>query len=363
MASFDTDLSACEYVIAERRACALFNTPSARFGMTWSPYGTYSKSQVDMRRKTEILAYANSASSSKTNNWTKNQKWSALINRSNTRYRMANCPGNKVDENQTAPTWTTACDVPGPPMVLQYDPIVPLYNYLGTLQQRTYSVLPEDNTPYKLYYRNEWTTTTTSGTTVNTTSTTMATLGAIVFTRYAAYDNFYRIPATQIPIGIKITYQWKQPLALASASATTPTVVTLPFSLTTITTTLWNLKSVRDMPSPLSMALSNVRIVQHGSTPATTSTTTASTTITAQCFLGMLYLPDMVMESAPNIMYEYLAQITTAQFIDVATYFSTFEYQWLPNYTPTTEFYSPYVTAVPSPVYSAPSFQLYDVAI
>jgi hypothetical protein len=60
---------------------------------------------------------------SKTNNATKSQKWSFLAGQTS---RTTVCK-----DNPYGPTLTTQCDVPGPPMVLFYDPTVPLYNYIN----------------------------------------------------------------------------------------------------------------------------------------------------------------------------------------------------------------------------------------
>jgi hypothetical protein len=87
----------------------------------------FTKQQLDMRRKVEILRYQNNQMNSKTNNTTKNQNWSFLAGQTS---RTKVCRDNPYGE-----TLTTQCDVPGPPMVLFYDPTVPLYNYISNRDQ------------------------------------------------------------------------------------------------------------------------------------------------------------------------------------------------------------------------------------
>jgi hypothetical protein len=87
----------------------------------------FTKEQLDMRRKVEILRYQNNQMNSKTNNTTKNQNWSFLAGQTS---HTKICKDNPYGD-----TLTTQCDVPGPPMVLFYDPTVPLYNYISNRDQ------------------------------------------------------------------------------------------------------------------------------------------------------------------------------------------------------------------------------------
>lgn len=68
-------------ICQQRRKNMLYNTPPVRF-TPLNPYGqtpSFSKFQLDMRRKAEILQYSASASSTKTNNLTQKQKWAQII--------------------------------------------------------------------------------------------------------------------------------------------------------------------------------------------------------------------------------------------------------------------------------------------
>ena len=59
------------------------------------------------------------------------------------------------DENQVVPTWSTAADVPGSPVLLNMDPKVPLYNYISSRSADYNEVTTFDTAVFKLYTRNE----------------------------------------------------------------------------------------------------------------------------------------------------------------------------------------------------------------
>jgi hypothetical protein len=94
--------------------------PPIRFEGVKNPYlnTTYTQSQLDMRRKAEILQY--NKNSTQTNKLTKSQTFSKAIGRTVT----ATCPNDLY-----IPSLSSSSDVPGPVITLVYDPTVPLYNY------------------------------------------------------------------------------------------------------------------------------------------------------------------------------------------------------------------------------------------
>lgn len=116
-------------------------TPSARYTPV-SPYPNYTKAQLDMRRKVEILQYKKNTT--QLYQTTKSQKWSQLANANSNRYIICN-------KNPYVPSPSSACDVPGPLVYLSYDPSVPLYNY-ATNQNAygTYYTNPEIDWEFKL---------------------------------------------------------------------------------------------------------------------------------------------------------------------------------------------------------------------
>lgn len=115
----------------DRNIVALNNIPPTRI-TTLSPYPTYSRAQLDMRRKIEILKYQNVTTNTKTNNFSKKQQWSMLVNGVTKNASQATISGNAVSQcllDDLIPTLSSSCDVPGSSIVLQYDPSIPLYNY------------------------------------------------------------------------------------------------------------------------------------------------------------------------------------------------------------------------------------------
>jgi hypothetical protein len=116
-----------------RTNIALNNVPPTRINIV-SPYPSFTRPQLDMRRKVEILKYSNNNSSSKTNNFSKKQQWSMLVNgiTKNSSQAIVSSELPEVLEcplDDLIPTSSSSCDVPGKSILLQLDPTIPLYNY------------------------------------------------------------------------------------------------------------------------------------------------------------------------------------------------------------------------------------------
>lgn len=129
-------------IILQKRKLAFYNIPPPRLNIT-SPYPTYTKEQLDMRRKVEVLKYSGVQQNSKTNNFTKKQLFANLAKNTGSSRKISQYLTNTgvlCLSNSTKPTSTTASNIPGPPMILQYDPAVPLYNYGNHKNNRSYAV-------------------------------------------------------------------------------------------------------------------------------------------------------------------------------------------------------------------------------
>lgn len=134
-----SDNTVCTTVTNIRNSL-IFNVPGTRYTPI-NPYSLgYTQSQLDMRRKAEILQY-NKTTNGKS---TKKQKFVTAVKGSLQRRTFSSyylkgvqdgseqlCP-----DDMLIPTLTTASDVPGPPIYLNYDPTIPLYNYNS--QQQSY---------------------------------------------------------------------------------------------------------------------------------------------------------------------------------------------------------------------------------
>jgi hypothetical protein len=145
-----TDCNKSELQFNQRRKMQLLNIPPTRYTPT-SPYPGFMQSQLDMRRKVEILKYPANNTNSKTNNFTKSENWAQLIRgnyqrRSIPQYDIFHAIKNNnildCSSNSSVLTPTSSSGIPGPVVYLYEDPKVPLYNYNVV---RSYSILDENN--------------------------------------------------------------------------------------------------------------------------------------------------------------------------------------------------------------------------
>ena len=184
--------------ITTRRANMKFNNPPPRFNsLELSPYTNLPKRDVyakdgsnnyntiipptqsiytektlqmelDMRRKAEILLYKANATNTKTNDFTKADKWRGVVKSFNPQKLSSSQLvikklGQKCTATSlyvTAPKPSSSSGVPGPNVNLYYNPLVPLYNYRSNLHDRSYSTLrgatePTLHTEYGIDYNNE----------------------------------------------------------------------------------------------------------------------------------------------------------------------------------------------------------------
>ena len=139
-------------ICQQRRKQLLFNVPPIRYNPV-SPYvqfPQYTQSDYDMRRKAEILKYNANKTNTKTNNFTKAEKWNQLVNGKNQsnsypyivstgyydnkkNYISANIINKYTTVNicnpDLIPTPTSSSGIPGKVIYLINDETVPLYNY------------------------------------------------------------------------------------------------------------------------------------------------------------------------------------------------------------------------------------------
>ena len=149
-----TDASFCERLVNEQEQNSIkqrYNIPLPRFTPD-NPYlsGQFTKTQLDMRRKVEILKYSANKSSTQTNNLTKSQKFALLV--------RGAIPSPKPKNNNTntdcsadklIPRPTTSSGVPGPVTYLYEDDTVPLYNYSGFNTRSYPDYVPNNLDPWQ----------------------------------------------------------------------------------------------------------------------------------------------------------------------------------------------------------------------
>jgi hypothetical protein len=142
------DISAICNAAAQIRQRSLFNKPTTRYD-TVSPYPNFSKFQLDMRRKAEVLQYKPSSINNLTNKLTKKQVLARALSglgqvgKSN---RNSSCPSDLY-----IPTPSYKSNVPGTPFNIYLDPNIPLYNFNSNVlnQANNYSELPSPGTTSK----------------------------------------------------------------------------------------------------------------------------------------------------------------------------------------------------------------------
>ena len=156
---------ALKTICDRRRTQQLNNIPPSRLEVV-SPYITtqYSKFDLDMRRKAQILKY--NQLNTQTNNLTKNQKWSQLVKGHSAKISPVNpnvflgtglfptqnpnvildIEQNKIvaclPDGRPIRTNPSASNVPPDPRVpfLYDDEKVPLYNYVNPISTRAYGI-------------------------------------------------------------------------------------------------------------------------------------------------------------------------------------------------------------------------------
>lgn len=137
----------------QKKQAQLLNNPGNRYNnLANNPYQRgFTKFDLDMRRKAEILQYSSSRMSTQTNSLTNAQKYAQAVNGTyqrrtfSTGFINANISENNV--LQVCPPGTiiktpsNAAGVPGPPINLYLDPAVPLYNLLNDIDTNAYGII------------------------------------------------------------------------------------------------------------------------------------------------------------------------------------------------------------------------------
>jgi hypothetical protein len=139
--------------ICEQRARRqLYNAPPIRFELI-SPYGgAYSSFDFNMRRKAEILKYNANATNTKTNNFTKSEKFSQIVQNTNVAsMNIKNTTKCVIDSSGNLILRPTSdSDVPGPIINLYDDESVPLYNYSTNTRFYPYQMITNTD-PWTIY--------------------------------------------------------------------------------------------------------------------------------------------------------------------------------------------------------------------
>lgn len=116
-----TPTFADDSVFIQRRSRMIFNMPLTR-AVVENPYANtnYTAEQLNMRRKVEILKYNTGSNQSKLS---KREKWAQLARGNYNTNKMS------IPADETVSMSSAYAGIPGPPIQLQLDNTVPLYNF------------------------------------------------------------------------------------------------------------------------------------------------------------------------------------------------------------------------------------------
>ena len=151
---------AYQNMLMQRTRFQIFNVPPIRYdNLSNNPYEKintntgkkFTKFEIDMRRKAEILKHKANKSSTQTNNLTKAEIYAQAVSG---KYQQRTYSKDHVDDNKvkSCPVNmkipSSSSDVPGPIIDLYEDVNVPLYNYDNTTIDTNYGVLTQGTSPY-----------------------------------------------------------------------------------------------------------------------------------------------------------------------------------------------------------------------
>lgn len=191
----------------QRRQQMLRNVPPSRINII-SPYDTtnYTKFDLDMRRKAEVLKYQKG--STKGNSLTKNQRWAQIVN--GNYQKLSSSALNRITQLTTNAvkivdcssglilTPLSASNVPSDPNVsfLYNDETIPLYNYLNPTSTRAYGFVDLEINPDIIFKTNIYNN-------VICTSNISNKIASVLFTSNAN-QNAYTLSIQNIPLAIYI---------------------------------------------------------------------------------------------------------------------------------------------------------------
>jgi hypothetical protein len=279
----------------QRARQQLLNIPPPRFTPV-SPYPQYTQFQLDMRRKAEILQYNSNNTNTKTNNLTKAEKYSMLMNNppvlsatTIAQIRARDCP-----EDRFKPTPSSSCDVPGPPITLFYDPAIILYNYQSQIV-RSYGV---ENS---LNPTNPW----------NTFSTTDISMSSLTSVPKPAYYPLFTIAFTNICKQGQTIYAFTAPMQLLMNGVATANVLqtgrfNVTFQLTSLFIDVYynsTLMSTSD-PSQKGASLSGLAILETLQRTSVTVEVTNKEPFSIVFYLGLLRASNMLISTYPGFIYD-----------------------------------------------------------
>ena len=298
--------------IDQKQRFQLLNIPPVRYNnFATNPYVKrnpitglfFTKPDLDMRRKVEILKYDSNRMSTQTNSLTKANRYVQAVNGSFQRrtysqiYLQQNLDASGV-LNACPPVQTpsSACDVPGPAIFLYEDDNVPLYNY-GTNAADAYGIENQAPNPYPFYWNyigySNVSNVYNSATTNYSTFTTLY----VVYTDTPSYTF-----SIQTPISLRITGQLQTGVIQNYTD-----VSAIRISINSISINVkYSYTDVTLSPSP-------TVIYEHDKTgvPITMGITLNNTSrvFTATAYLGLLQINNLQLPTQRGYIYDIQATV------------------------------------------------------
>lgn len=412
------DCTLLESIFNQKKKQRLFNSPFPRYTPI-SPYTTtnYTQQQLNMRRKAEVLKYSNNASSSKTNNLTKQQVYAQIINgniqkksfstisitvysnnvytnvdvkypdllvitqttqtRINngtvianpdavqivgyTGYFIVNIIPNGADQNCSGdnliPTPTSSSDVPGPITYLIDDETVPLYNY--AYNRNVYGT-GNDQTieKWKYSYNNN----------IQLLSNSPQTIASLIITNIIDEPSYTF--SIQIPFSIYITGTNLSDNFITNSSVLSNSLKGLAVQINNIIlTTKYNDKDVELNNTPDIAIISNnqtypvVNNVVSNFSPLLFDVsfvplpTASINSYTASLYVGIINISNLFLYTTPGYVYDFNLEIDTQlkyrNNSQIATYNSAIQNTQIGSYVNVTTNNTIATNAIVSPLYSS----------
>jgi hypothetical protein len=310
-------------MINQKQRFQLLNIPPSRYdNLVNTPYtkrnpitgSLFTKNDLDMRRKVEILKYSANNSSSQTNRFTKAEIYRQAVSGkyqqrtySNT-YITENTENNQLNHCPIIQTPSSACNIPGPIIYLYEDDNVPLYNYINN-NDANYGILTQGLNPYGKTW--DYTRTTNKNVVSN----------ATIFTTIASLFVLYQ----DVPIK---TFSITTPISIKISGKTTSTAAL----------SIQNITSIINISGISSNILYSNKIV-NSSIPITYTYTIPNTIIvtvnkensanfTGYCYLGLLTITNITLPIQKGYIYDIQCNIeysnTTNNYIDTIGFETTF---------------------------------------
>lgn len=359
MSTTNTDLSS---ICIQRQEQILFLNPPVRYTPI-SPYEKFpqfTKFQFDMRRKAEILQYNASKSSTKTNNFTKANKWAQLVkgvgqqfnstsikltqveytdlsstkygptaiytdiyvNQPDTYTKNTDANGNIwyditsqpiiICNDDMFPRPTSSSGVPGPVINLIRDLDVPLYNYKSAIDIAIYGINPVNNTKFIDYRIEE------NILAQNNTSTTIFSLNIINTNDIGAYFNF------EIPLS----------MYFSAKNVIQNTTETYDFPTETVSMTIY-VPTISVYYSASNVVLNNEYDISFNGIENITfdlslnSSTNNFSEFSGEIYIGVLKVSKLFLYTQPGYIYTIkfnnFISDDTSNSIEYSTYFSSIQ--------------------------------------